>query len=136
MGKVALAVSSLENLFHSWRDVRSHVLRTSWPHITSEAHDIDAFPFQVLNGIQAELRNNTYRFSLKYGYTKRKSGGSRRGITVQSVRDRIVQRAILNVLYTSNSVLKGHLGNIPVVLNRPRSFAGVPGRGAPEAIAS
>jgi len=136
MGKVALAVSSLENLFHSWRDVRSHVLRTSWPHITSEAHDIDAFPFQVLNGIQAELRNNTYRFSPKYGYTKRKSGGSRRGITVQSVRDRIVQRAILNVLYTSNAVLKGHLGNIPAVLNRPRSFAGVPGRGAPEAIAS
>ena len=136
MGKVALAVSSLENLFRAWRDVRSHVSRTSWQHITSEVNDIDAFPFHALNSIQAELQNTTYRFSPKYGYTKRKSGGSRRGITVHSVRDRIVQRAILNVLYTSDAGLKKHLGSIPTVLNQPRSFAGIPGRGVPEAIAS
>jgi hypothetical protein len=135
MGEIALAVSSLDNLFRAWRDVRSHVSRTTWPHITSEMNEIDASPLSSLQDIQTALQNNTYRFSKKHGYTKRKSGGSRRGITIHSVCDRIVQRAILNVLYTTEAGIKRHLGSIPAVINRPTSFAGVPGRGVPQAIA-
>jgi retron-type reverse transcriptase len=135
MGEIAVAVSSLDNLFRAWRDVRSHVSQTSWQHITSEMNEIDASPLSSLHDIQAALQNSTYRFSKKHGYTKRKSGGSRRGITIHSVRDRIVQRAILNVLYSSDAGLKRHLGSIPAVINRPTSFAGVPGRGVPQAIA-
>jgi len=136
MGEITQAVSSLENLFRAWRDVRSHVSRTSWPHITSEMNEIDASPLQSLTEIQRALERNAYQFQKKLGYTKRKSGGSRRGITIHSVRDRIVQRAILNVLHTSDAKLKQRLGTIPAVLNSPVSFAGVPGRGVPEAIAS
>jgi RNA-directed DNA polymerase len=136
MGEITQAVSSLENLFRAWRDVRSHVSRTSWPHITTEMNEIDASPLQSLSEIQMALERNTYQFQKKLGYTKRKSGGSRRGITIHSVRDRIVQRAILNVLHTSDARLQKRLGNIPTILHSPRSFAGVPGRGVPEAIAS
>jgi RNA-directed DNA polymerase len=136
MGEIVLAVSSLENLFRAWRDVRSQVSRTSWLHITSEMNDIDASPLRTLQDIQAALQNDIYQFSKKHGYTKRKSGGSRRGITIHPVRDRIVQRAILNVLYTSDASLKRRLGSIPAVLNHPKSFAGMPGRGVPEAIAA
>jgi hypothetical protein len=90
----------------------------------------------TLQDIQADLQNDTYRFAKKHGYTKRKSGGSRRGITIHPVRDRIVQRAILNVLYTTDASLKRRLGNISAVLNQPQSFAGTPGRGVPEAVAA
>lgn len=135
MGDITQAVSSLDNLFRAWRDVRSHVSRTSWPHITAEMQAFDAAPLPSLIEIQRALEQNTYRFQKKLGYTKRKSGGSRRGITIHSVRDRIVQRAILNVLHTSDIGLKKRLGGIPAILNSPRSFAGVPGRGVPEAVA-
>jgi hypothetical protein len=136
MGELATAVSSLDNLYSAWRDVRSHVAHTAWPHITSEMQEIDASPLRVLFDLQSALRGQTFQFSPKHGYTKRKSGGSRRGIAIHSVRDRIVQRAILNVLYSGDPRLQKHLGSIPAVLNRPRSFAGMPGRGVPEAIAA
>src|SRR5262245_22064488 len=135
VSELILAVSNLENLYRAWRDVRSHVSRTSWQHVTSEMNDIDASPLRVLNAIQVALHDNTYQFSQKHGYTKRKSGGSRRGITIHSVRDRIIQRAILNVLHTTDTKLKRHLGDIPSVHDRPTSFAGIPGKGVPEAIA-
>lgn len=136
MGELLLAVSSLENLFRAWRDVRAHVAHTAWPHITSELNEIDAAPLRTLQDIQAALQNDGYHFSKKHGYTKRKSGGSRRGITIHPIRDRVVQRAILNVLYTTDANLKRRLGSIPVVLNQPSSFAGTPGRGVPEAVAA
>ena len=85
--------------------------------------------------IQKRLREGRYEFSPKWGYAKRKSGGSRRGITVHGVSDRIVQRAILNVIYTRDPALRKCLGQVPEVLNIPTSFAGTPGRGVPEAIA-
>jgi hypothetical protein len=82
------------------------------------------------------LRTGQYEFAAKRGYTKRKCGGSRRGITVQGVTDRIVQRSILNVIRTNDRSLQKLLGGIPAVLDVPTSFAGNPGRGVPEAIAS
>ncbi|HMV50023.1 MAG TPA: reverse transcriptase domain-containing protein, partial [Blastocatellia bacterium] len=97
---------------------------------------IDAAPLQVLTEIQRALQQNAYQFQKKLGYTKRKSGGSRRGITIHAVRDRIVQRAILNLLHSTDAGLKRRLGDIPEVLHSPRSFAGVQGRGVPEAVAN
>ena len=80
--------------------------------------------------------SGSIEFSPKWGYAKRKSGGSRRGITVHGVADRIVQRSILNVLYTRRPALRKHLGEIPALLDVSTSFAGTPGRGVPEAVAA
>ena len=99
MGKLVLAVSNLDSLFHAWRDVRSQVQRSSWPQLSAELGAIDAEPLRTLRTIQKQLRGNAYQFSPKWGYAKRKSGGSRRGITVHCVTDRIVQRSILNVIH-------------------------------------
>ncbi|HMX29875.1 MAG TPA: hypothetical protein PKC13_30095, partial [Blastocatellia bacterium] len=70
MGELIQAVSSLDNLFRAWRDVRPHVSRTSWPHITAEMQEIDAAPLQVLTEIQRALQQNAYQFQKKLGYTK------------------------------------------------------------------
>jgi RNA-directed DNA polymerase len=135
MGKLALAASHLDNLFRAWRDVRAQVRRTSWPQISAQLGSIEAAPLRALRAIQRRLRSGTYQFSPKWGYAKRKSGGSRRGITVQGVEDRIVQRTLLNVMYTRDPALKAQLGEVPDLFARPTSFAGSPGRGVPEAIA-
>jgi RNA-directed DNA polymerase len=135
MGKLVLAASNLDRLFHAWRGVRSQVQASSWPQLSRELAEIDGSPVRALRAIQRQLRGNCYQFSPKWGYAKRKSGGSRRGITVHCVTDRIVQRSILNIIYTRDQVLQKHLGDIPKILDIPTSFAGVPGRGVPEAIA-
>ena len=62
MGELTLAVSDLDNLFHAWREVRSHVARTAWQHITSEMHEIDAAPLRVLLEIQATLKITLINF--------------------------------------------------------------------------
>jgi hypothetical protein len=135
MGKLILAASSLDRLFGAWRDVRSHVQKSTWPQLCAELGQIEAKPLRTLRTIQTQLRRGTYKFSPKWGYAKRKSGGSRRGITVHCVSDRIVQRSILEVIFTRDPALRNLLGDIPKVLDCPTSFAGTPGRGVPEAVA-
>jgi hypothetical protein len=135
MGKLARAVSHLDNLFRAWRAVRSQVRHCRWPEIAAQVAEFDRAPVQALRNIQRQLRDGIYQFSPKSGYAKRKSGGSRRGITVHGVSDRIVQRSILNVLATCDPALRALLGDIPALIDTPTSFAGAPGRGVGEAVA-
>jgi hypothetical protein len=134
MGKLLAATSDLERLHRAWRDVRAQVRRSRWPALAAELDAIDAAPIRALRSIRGRLRAGTYAFSPKWGYAKRKSGGSRRGITVHGVGDRIVQRAILDVLTGPDPALRARLGRIPAILDVPTSFAGIPGRGVPEAV--
>jgi len=136
MGKLALATSHLDNLFGAWREVRTQVRRSAWPKLAAELAEVEAAPLRALRGIQRQLRRGRYEFSPKWGYAKKKSGGSRRGITVHGVADRIVQRSILNILHTRSPAIRKHLGQIPALLDVPTSFAGIPGRGVPDAIAT
>lgn len=135
MGRLVAAVSNLDRLFHAWRSVRAQVRGSSWPQLAAELDAIDAAPLRTLRAIQRRIREGRYEFSPKWGYAKRKSGGSRRGVTVHGVGDRIVQRAILDTFYTRDDAIRKSLGAIPDVLNNSASFAGTPGRGVPEAVA-
>ncbi|MCY2963720.1 MAG: reverse transcriptase domain-containing protein [Planctomycetota bacterium] len=134
MGKLIEVASELETLHRAWRLVRAQVRRTAWPQLSAELGRMESDPLRHLREIQRKLRTETYAFAPKWGYTKRKSGGSRRGITVHCVHDRIVQRAILCVLHSSEERLRRELGRIPEILDCPTSFAGNPKRGVPEAI--
>ncbi len=136
MGKLALATSHLDNLFSGWREVRAQVRRSAWPQMAAELAAIEEAPLRALREIQRRLRQGRYEFSPKWGYAKKKSGGSRRGITVHGVADRIVQRSILNILYSRSPALREQLGQIPSLLDVPTSFAGTPGRGVPEAVST
>ncbi|HEY2838785.1 MAG TPA: reverse transcriptase domain-containing protein [Pirellulales bacterium] len=135
MGKLLLAISHPDRLYRAWQTVQAQVRRTVWPQLAAERDQIDRAPLRALRTIQRQLRAGTYRFSPKLGYAKARSGGSRRGIAVPCVRDRIVQRCILNALYSSDPELKACLGGLPSLLQVPTSFAGTPGRGVPEAVA-
>lgn len=134
MGRLFDAVCNLDHLHRAWRSVRALVRRSSWPQLTTELGQIEDSPLATLRRIQRELRAGDYRFAEKWGYTKRKSGGSRRGITVHCVRDRIVQRALLGIFQSREARLRAELGEIPSILDCATSFAGRPGRGVPDAV--
>lgn len=129
-------VADLNRLERAFRDVRSGARRNSWPQLRAELAEVEAAPLTALQRIRAQLVSGTYRFSPKWGYAKRKSGGSRRGVTVGGVSDRIVQRAILNLFYSTEPEVTRLLGDLPQRIRMPHSFAGVPGRGVPEAVLS
>lgn len=134
MGLVASVVCDRENLHRAWREVRAQVVGSAWPSLLEELHELERAPLGYLDRLRVELLAGEFQFSPKLGYAKRKSGGSRRGITIPCVRDRIVQRAILQVLYSTEPARSSLLGAIPAVLRHPASFAGTPGRGVPEAV--
>ena len=134
MNTLISAVANLDNLFDAWRDVRRNVRRSSWQTLLAELAEVDRSPLRDLRRIQQQLLDRTYRFSAKLGYAKRKSGGSRRGITVQHIHDRIVQRAVLNVFFSSEIPITNALGVVAEIVRTGTSFAGVPDRGVPGAI--
>lgn len=134
MNKLISLVANVDFLYQAWRSVRSLVRQTSWTFLLEELAQIDAAPLNILGNISFQLKTGSYEFSPKLAYAKRKSGGSRRGITVQRLCDRIVQRAILNVMYSTDQGVQSELGELPEILRTLTSFAGAPGRGVPDAI--
>ncbi|MBX7514983.1 hypothetical protein K3179_10565 [Qipengyuania sp. GH38] len=83
-----------------------------------------------LRKIQTDLREG-YSFEAPYGATPDKGPGKagKRPIVVAPIRDRIVQRAILDILQTKSLFPK-----VSDVLNTPTSIGGIPGRGVDHAI--
>lgn len=84
-----------------------------------------------LRAIQDRLRKG-YRFAPAYGATPAKGGGKpgKRPIVVAPLSDRIVQRAILDVLQDAVE-----LSSIQRILATPTSVGGIRGRGVDNAIA-
>ena len=134
MNRLIAILSQVDFLYQSWRSVRSQVRQSTWTFLREELAQIDAAPLKILGNISQQLKTGSYEFSPKLAYAKRKSGGSRRGITVQRLCDRIVQRSILNVMYSKDQSVQLELGEIPGILRTLTSFAGAPGRGVPDAI--
>jgi hypothetical protein len=135
MGPLFTPFCTLEHLHRAWRVVRRSLRQTAWPELRDELAEFDRHPIAHLQQLQAELQRGTFRFGPRRAYVKRKSGGSRRGVTVPGVVDRVVQRALLGVIQTRDARLRTHLGALVEVLDCPTSFAGNVGRGVPEAIA-
>lgn len=136
MGPLFTPFCTLEHLHRSWRLVRRSLRQTAWPALRDDLAAFDRHPIAHLERLRDELRSGTFRFHPRLAYVKRKSGGSRRGVTVPGVTDRVVQRALLGVLQTRDPRWRAHLGQLTTVFDCPTSFAGNVGRGVPEAIAA
>jgi RNA-directed DNA polymerase len=124
------AVRRMANLHAAWMVVRMNARTSSRPEIRAEVGAIDENPYKVLHRLQRELRAGKFEFQRQQGYLKRKPGKvTSRPIVVAPIGNRIVQRAILNILQTKDSRLLPTLGLIPSVLATPTSVGGVSERG-------
>lgn len=125
----------MDNLYRAWTTVRANVLASGSDEFKAEVQSISESPLPYLRRIQARLQRRKFQFAAQKGVLKKRRGKSPRPIVVSPIENRIVQRALLNVLQSLNPRLVTGLGEIPSILRTPTSVGGVPERGVPEAVA-
>jgi RNA-directed DNA polymerase len=121
-------VRSRPNLYSAWRSVRRRALRPGSSYesrLEAELFEIDA-PSR-LEAIARDLRKGKFAFAPQRGVLKRRPGKKPRPIVSANILNRIVQRAILNVLQSHDAIRPS--------IRSEQSFGGIPGRGCKEAIA-
>jgi RNA-directed DNA polymerase len=123
-------VRSESVLFKAWHAIRRNAETSQVKSTKEEARAFGQDLLQNLRKLQKRLREG-YTFDKPYGATPRKGPGKpdKRPIVVASLHDRIVQRAILDVLQTGKGMPR-----IRAVLATPSSIGGIPGRGVDSAL--
>ena len=95
-------VCSVENMTLAWRRVRSNIEWARRPHSAGTdavtLRDFEADWTRQMSQLADELRNGTYRPLPPRRVTIAKGSGGHRAIAILAVRDRIAQRAVLQVL--------------------------------------
>ncbi len=96
-------VRSSQNLFSAWRHVRKSALNSSNDKIKGSASEFEFRHQSHIRKIQEKLRQKDYNFGKSYGVLKDAKARiaqnkSPRPIVIATLEDRIVQRAILQVL--------------------------------------
>ena len=127
-------VRRLNNLWGAWQSVRQRALASRDEQTLRDARDFDQNPSKHIRALHEALRRGDFRFAKQRGVLRVKKGKAPRPIVISPVRNRIVQRAILDVLQSSRPAIAKRLGDIPKVLATPTSVGGIPGRGSPEAV--
>jgi RNA-directed DNA polymerase len=122
-------VRSRDVLFGAWHAIRRNAETSQQEKTKQDARRFgDDLPAN-LRALQNRLRDG-YRFAKAHGATPRKGKGKgKRPIVVAPLEDRIVQRAILDVLQDASEIAA-----VQRVLATPTSIGGIRGRGVDHAI--
>ena len=129
MGNVESYVRKIDNLYRAWVTVRSNVNASGQDKFKAEVKRISENPIPFLRRIQGDLQRRRFVFDEQHGVVKTKSSGSKRPIVVAPIKNRIVQRAILNILQSEDIQIISHLGAIKSALQTKTSVGGIPKRG-------
>lgn len=118
-------------LVRAWHAIRRNAETSRTNSTKQEARDFGQELPKNIRRIQDRLRRG-YKFEKAFGATPAKGGGKvgKRPIVVAPLADRIVQRAILDVLHDA-----AELTRVQAVLSTPTSIGGIRGRGVDDAIA-
>ena len=129
-----IAVRRIDNLYRAWAAVRSNVNASGHDRFKAEVKQISENPIPHLRRIQDHLHSRRFVFDEQHGVVKSKSTGKKRPIVVAPINNRIVQRAILNVLQSEDDRIIPHLGDIGKALRTRTSVGGIPKRGVAHGI--
>ena len=127
-------VRSMGTLWKSWISIRARALHSQNKQTAEDARRIDQNPSGVLRALHEELRRKEFRFALQRAVLQKRKGKNPRPIVVSPVTNRIVQRAILEMLQDQRPSSIRRLGDIPTALHTPTSVGGIPGKGASDAV--
>lgn len=124
-------VRSTKVLVGAWHAIRRNAETSQTASTKQEAKDFGLNLPSNIARLQRQLRNG-YEFSEAHGATPAKGAGKpgKRPIVVAPLQDRIVQRAILDVLQDATDMPR-----VKHVLATPTSIGGIRGRGVEDAIA-
>ncbi len=111
-------IYSMELLHSAWRKVKSSALSSSSESIRNEAKDFESRLPKSLFDIQRALSKKTFTFQQQTGVAKTKANGNSRPIVLSPIPNRIVQRALLDVLQSRIKFVKETLAT-------PTSYGGI-----------
>ena len=121
-----LEVRKIATLNSAWKQVRTNGLASSSRETVDEIKLFDRDAHRAIPRIQSHLRGGRFAFDQQRGVLQPRVGKKPRPIVIGSVKNRIVQRAILDVLQTTDEIC--------AVLATPTSFGGIRGRGRDDAL--
>lgn len=128
MGKLFDATTTQRSLRHAWYRIRANGVRSKLRETREAVEAFERDADRHLRQMQRWLHADTFYFEPQTGVLKRKSSGGKRGIVMAPVRNRIVERALLNTLQDKVAFVKE-------VINTPTSVGGVPDRSVPHGLA-
>lgn len=120
-------VRLMKTLSSAWRVVRASCMQSSSEKIRSEAIEFEANAIRNLKSIQSKLQRKKFEFLPQEGIAKSRPGKSARPLVIAPIPNRIVQRAILDVLQDNVPYVKA-------VMAVPTSFGGIKGKSVALAI--
>jgi RNA-directed DNA polymerase len=124
----------------AWLHVRPRVEHSKDSKIRADAAAFATNVSRSVSQLQTALRGFRFKFEPQKGILKKRKTEvgqpykEPRPIVVAPARNRIVQRAILDVCQSDDKVIRRKLGNLVNVIEQNTSVGGLPNRGVPEAI--
>lgn len=129
MGSLYKSVKSLKVLHNAWRKVATNGRSSVSKETRNEIARFAEHEFVNLRHLQRSLGKGTFEFEKQRGLAiETNTTGKFRPLVIAPVANRIVQRAILDVLVSKVRAVKQ-------VMNTPTSIGGIPGRGTRHALA-
>ena len=123
-------IRETDTLLHAWHAIRSNGETSPSQKTRQTTRDFQNDLPRKLKSIQKRLREKPYQFARPFGATPEKAKGKgKRPLVISPIEDRIVQRAILDVLQDAKD-----LAEVQAVLSTPTSIGGIRGRGVEHAI--
>lgn len=119
MSRLYTDICSQRTLYGAWRKVRSSAFFSSSDVIKREAEEFESRLPDSLVEIQRALSKQTFVFLRQTGVAQKKPGGKPRPLVLAPIPNRIVQRALLDVLQRRVRFVKKVLGT-------PTSYGGIP----------
>lgn len=127
-------VRKRSSLKRAWDHVRPRALQSRDPDTKRERAAIEADTLLYIGRLQKDIGPEGFRFDAQKGVLKRRAGKTPRPIVVSPLRNRIVQRAILDVCQSNSRRICRLLGELPKRLATRTSVGGLPERGVSYAV--
>lgn len=119
MSRLYKDICSQRTLYGAWRKVRSSAIFSSSDEIRKEAEEFESRLPDSLVEIQRSLSKQTFVFLQQTGVAQKKPGGKSRPLVLAPIPNRLVQRALLDVLQRRVRFVRRVLGT-------PTSYGGIP----------
>ncbi len=119
-------LTGTNHLERAFRIVEANSLQSSSELTKEQVRKFKSKQGHYIKSISQQLNRGTFEFDQSVGYPKKKSSGSSRGIVSTTPKNKVVQRALLEVLQGTQKLRP--------FFDTPNSFGAVEGRSVPEAV--
>jgi RNA-directed DNA polymerase len=119
-------VRSHGRLLSAWLHVRSNGTSSQSSTTRQEIEDFEKLAFKEIRSLSGKLSSGSYRFDPEFGYRKKKKGNDWRPVVVGTISNRIVRRAILDVVQETETLKR--------FFDNPFSFGGIAEKGVSNAV--